>query len=123
MTQSFGLKGHSNFGVEGVDVETFDVDNGRLVQCRIGFSITTRKGTRVVQISEVGVKAHEKKIANRYAVIACLNKLTNIGYTLPTLSSLTIQAIDVGMCHDVAGFCARIARTNRNDVVKSKSNS
>jgi hypothetical protein len=49
----------------------------------------------------VGVKAPEKKIAIKYAVIACLNKLVNIGYTWPTLSSLTIQAIDAGWYHDV----------------------
>ena len=104
-------------------VQTFHVDNGPLIQYRIGFSITARRGTCVVQISEMGIKAPKKSIAQKYVVIVCLNKLTNIGYTLPTLSSLMIQAIDVGMCHDVAGFCARIARTNRNDVVKSKSNS
>ena len=106
-----------------MDVESFHVDNGRLVQSRIGFSIAARRGTGVVQISEVGRKAPDKKIATKYAVIACLNKLANIGYTLPKLSSLTIQAIDVDCHRDVAGFCARIARTNRNDVVKSKSNS
>jgi hypothetical protein len=71
----------------------------------------------------VGVKAHEKKITIKYVVKSCLNKLTNIGYTLPTLLSMTIQAIEAGSYRDVAGFCARIARTNRNDVVKSKSNS
>jgi hypothetical protein len=46
-----------------------------------------------------------------------MNKLANIGYTLPTVSSMTIQAIDAGSYHDVAGFYARIARTNQNDVV------
>ena len=71
----------------------------------------------------MGIKAPEKSIAQKYAVNACLNKLLNIGYTLPTLSSMTIQAIDAVSYIDVAGFCARIARTNRNDVVKSKSNS
>jgi hypothetical protein len=110
-----------------VDVESFDVDNGRLVQSRIGFSIAARRGRGVVQISEGGVKAPvkapEKKITIKYAVKSCLNKLTNIGYTLPTLSFMTIQAIDAGSYHDVAGFCARIARTNRNNMVKSKSNS
>ena len=106
-----------------MDVESFDVDNGRLVQSRIGFSIAARRGTGVVQISEVGVKAPVKKITIKYVVKSCLNKLVNIGYILPTLSSMTIQAIDAGSYHDVAGFCARIARTNRNDVVKSKSNS
>ena len=71
----------------------------------------------------MGVKAPDKAVAQKYVVLACVNKLANIGYTLPTLSSMTIQAIDAGSYHDVAGFCARIARTNRNDVVKSKSNS
>jgi hypothetical protein len=80
-------------------------------------------GRGVVQISKVGVKALEKKFAIKYAINSCLNKLANIGYTLPTLSSVTIQAIDVDSYHDVAGFCARIARTNRNNVIKSKSNS
>jgi hypothetical protein len=106
-----------------VDVETFNVDNGQLVQCQIGFPIAARMGTCVVQISEVGVKTSEKKIAIKYVAIACLNKLVNTGHTLPTLSSLMIQAIDAGWYHDIVGFCARIARTNRNDVVKSKSNS
>jgi hypothetical protein len=78
----------------------------------LDFSIAARRGTGVVQISEVGVKATEKKIAIKYVVIACVNKIANIGYTLPTLSSFTIQAIDVGWYHDVAGFCARIARSN-----------
>jgi hypothetical protein len=41
-----------------VDVECFDVDNGRLMQCRVGFSIVARRGRGgVVQISEVGSKA------------------------------------------------------------------
>ena len=106
-----------------MDIESFDVDNGRLRQYRVGFSIATRRGTGVVQISKVGRKAPDNKITTKYAVIACLNKLVNIGYTLPRLSSMMIQAIDGCSYHDVAGFCARIARTNRNDVVKSKSNS
>ena len=71
----------------------------------------------------MGVKAPEKKIAIKYAIKSCLTKLANIRYTLPTLSSMTIQALDAGSYHNVAGFCARIARTNRNDVIKSKSNS
>ena len=94
-----------------------------MVQSQIGFSIAARRGTGAVQISKVGVKAPEKKVAIIYALKLCLNKLANIGYTLPTLSSMTIQAIDADSSRDVTGFCARIARTNRNDVVKSKSNS
>ena len=76
-----------------MDVESFDVDNDRLVQCRIGFSIAARRGIGVVQISEMGIKTPKKSIAQKYVVIACLNKLANIGYTLPTLSSVLIQAI------------------------------
>jgi hypothetical protein len=57
----------------------------------------------------VGVKAPEKKSTIKFVGIACLNKLINIGYTMPTLSSLMIQAIDAGWYHDVAGFCAKIA--------------
>ena len=92
-----------------MDVESFDVDNGRLVQSQTGFSIAARRGTGVVQISKVGVKAPEKKVAIIYVAKSCLNKLANIWYTLPTLSSMMIQAIDASSYHDVVGFCARIA--------------
>jgi hypothetical protein len=107
----------SNFGVEAVDVECFEVDNGQLIQCRVGFSIIARRGRGVVQISEVGRKAPDKNIAQKYGVLACVNKLANIGYNLPTYSTMTIQAIDADSYHDVAGFCARMAQNNRNDVV------
>ena len=80
-------------------------------------SIIARRGTGVVQISEVERKAPNKKIATKYAVITCLNKLANIGYTLPTYSSVSIQTIDAGSYHDVAAFCARMAQNNRNDMV------
>jgi hypothetical protein len=48
-----------------VDVESFETDNGRLIQCQVGFSIAIRRGTGVVQISEVGIKAPEKAIAQK----------------------------------------------------------
>jgi hypothetical protein len=100
-----------------VDVECFEVDNGRLMQCRVGFSITARRGRGgVVQISEVGRKAPDQVIAQKYGVLACVNKLTTIGYNLPTYSSTKVQSIDAGSYHDLAGFCA-MARNNRNDVV------
>jgi hypothetical protein len=69
------------------------------------------------------IKAPQKTIAQKYDVIACINKLANNGYTLPILSSVLIQAINAGSRHDVKGFCTRIARNNQNDVVKSKSDS
>ena len=100
-----------------MDVESFEVDNGRLIQYRVGFSIPTRRGRGVVQISEVEVKAPDKAIAQKYVVLACVNKLANIGSTLPTYSSISIQAMDAGSYHDVAGFCARMAQNNQNDVV------
>jgi hypothetical protein len=71
----------------------------------------------------MGIKAPQQAVAEKYFVIACVTKLANIGYTLPTLSSVQIQAINLNMHHDVAGLCASISRNNRNDVVKSKSNS
>ena len=85
-------------------VQTFHVDNGPLIQCRIGFFIAARRGRGVVQISEMGIKAPQQTIAQKYTVIACVTKLTNIGYTLPTLSSMPIQAINADMHHDVEGF-------------------
>ena len=74
-------------------VQTFHVDNGPLIQCRIDFSNATRRGRGVVQISEIRIKAPQQTIAQKYVVIACVTKLANIGYTLPTLSSVLIQAI------------------------------
>jgi hypothetical protein len=69
------------------------------------------------------IKAPQQTVAQKYAVIACVTKLANIGYILPTLSSVLIQVINTDMRHDVEGFCANIAQINRNNVVKSKSNS
>jgi hypothetical protein len=66
---------------------------------------------------EVGVKAPDKAVAQKYNVLACVNKLANIGYTLPTYSSVSIQAMDADSYHDVVGFCTRMAQNDRNDVV------
>ena len=103
-------------------VQTFYVDNGPLIQCQIAFFITARMGKGVVQISEMEIKAPKQTVAQKYAIIACVTRLANIGYTLPTLSSVLIQAINADMRHDVEGFCASIAQNNRSDVVKSNSN-
>ena len=53
-----------------MDVESFDVDNGRLFQSRVGFFIAARRGRGVVQISEVRVKAPDKVVAQKYVVLA-----------------------------------------------------
>ena len=63
------------------------------------------------------VKEPDKAVAQKYVVLTCVNKLANIGYTMPTYSSVSIQAMDASSYHDVAGFCARVAQNNRNDVV------
>jgi hypothetical protein len=65
----------------------------------------------------VGCKAPDKVVAEKYGVLACVNKLVTIGYNLPTYHSLMIQSIDVGSYHDLKGFCARLAQHNLNDVV------
>jgi hypothetical protein len=65
----------------------------------------------------VGCKAPDKAVAEKYGVLACVNKLATIGYNLPTYHSLMIQSIDAGSYHDLKVFCARLAQYNRNDVV------
>jgi uncharacterized protein YneF (UPF0154 family) len=42
-----------------------------LIQCQIGFSIIARRSIGVAHISEMGIKASEKKIAQKYVAIAC----------------------------------------------------
>jgi hypothetical protein len=71
----------------------------------------------------VEIKAPQQTVAQKYVVSACVTKFANIGYNLPTLSSVLMQAINTGMRRDVEGLCASIAKNNQNDVVKSKSNS
>ena len=66
------------------------------------------------------MKALHKTSVEKYVVMACLWTLANIGYNLPTLSSMMIEAINAGLFQDVSGFCESIARNNRNDVVNSK---
>jgi hypothetical protein len=110
LTKSFGLKRHSYFGVEEVNVECFEVDNDQLMQCRVGFSIAARRGRGgVVQISKVGRKAPNQVIAQKYGVLTYVNKLVTIGYNRNTYSSMKIQSIDAGSFHDLAGFCSRMA--------------
>ena len=96
-----------------MDVESFEVNNGRFIQCRVGFFIAARRGRGVVQILEARVKAPDKAVAQKYVVLACVNKLANIGYTLPTYSSVSIQAMDASSYHDVAGFVQGWLKTTR----------
>jgi hypothetical protein len=60
----------------------------------------------------VEVKVPNKAVAQKYVVLAHVNKLVDIGYTLPTYSSVLIQAMDAGSYHGIAGFYARMDQNN-----------
>ena len=47
----------------------------------------------------------------------CLRTLQNIGYNIPTYSTMRIVALNVGLHHDIGLFCAKLAEGNMNDVV------
>jgi hypothetical protein len=53
----------------------------------------------------------------KYAVQTCLRALQNIGYNIPTYSSMRIAALNVGLYHDIGLFFAQLAGDNINDVV------
>jgi hypothetical protein len=55
--------------------------------------------------------------AQKYVVQACLRALQNIGYNIPTYSSIRIAALNVSLHHDIGLFCAQLAEDNMNDVV------
>ena len=55
--------------------------------------------------------------AQKYVVQACLRALQNIGYNIPTYSSMRIAALNVGLHHDIGLFCANLADHSMNNVV------
>ena len=55
--------------------------------------------------------------AQKYVVQECLRALQNIGYNIPTYSSMRIATLNVGLHHDIGLFCAMLAEDNMNDVV------
>jgi len=59
-------------------------------------------------------------MAKKYVVLNCLRALGNVGYNIPSFSSMMIRALDEGVRHDVAGLCATVAQHNQFDVVSSK---
>ena len=73
----------SYFGVQQVH-ERYEYFNGQPPQgqCRISFSMPKKRGRGFVQISEVGVKVpqHQRVVAQKYAIMACVTKLASIGY-------------------------------------------
>ena len=74
-------------------------------------------GTNIVQILETGVSSNVQFTAKIKAVTACLARLEEMGFKIPTFSSLLIQATKEDERDDFAGFCARIAKNNQDDVV------
>jgi len=59
-------------------------------------------------------------MAEKYVVLQCLRALGNVGYNIPSFSSMMIRALDEGVRHDVAGLCATVAQHKQFDVVRSK---
>jgi hypothetical protein len=61
----------------------------------------------------MGIKVPQQTVAQKYVVIACVTMLANTWYTLLTLSSVLIQAINMDMRHDVEGFVQALLRTTK----------
>jgi len=59
-------------------------------------------------------------MAEKYVVLQCLRALGNVGYNIPSFSSMMIRALDEGVRHAVAGLCATVAQHKQFDVVRSK---
>ena len=68
-------------------------------------------------ISEKGRAVELKFTAEEEAVKACLRVLESVGFSIPTFSSMMMQAINVDMRQDCARFCASLAENNRDYVV------
>ena len=98
---------------------TFPVDGG-LKQCRLGFSIFARAGNQqgmVLYIERTGRTDYHDISAQKNVVLECLRVLLNIGYNIPIYSSMRIGALNVGLHHDIGGFCAQLAENNIDNVV------
>jgi hypothetical protein len=90
------------------------------MQCRIGFSILARAGNQqclVLYIDRTGSGQPPHISVQKYVVLECLRVLQNIGYNIPTYSSMRIGALNVGVHHDIGRYCAQLAENNINDVV------
>ena len=49
-------------------------------------------------------------MAEKYAVLECLRALANVGYNIPSFSSVVLRALDGDVHHDVVGLCATVAQ-------------
>jgi len=100
-------------------VGTFPVDGG-LKQYRLGFSILTKVDNQQGMVLYIERTAHTDYLdisAQKYVVLECLRAHQNIGYNIPTYSSMKIGALDVGLHHDIGHYCAQFVENNINDVV------
>ena len=90
-----------------MQVDTFPIE-GRHMQCQIGFSILSRVGNQqgqVLYIDRKGSGQPRHFCAQKYAMLECLRALQNIGFDIPTYSSMRIGALNVGLHHDIGLFC------------------
>ena len=97
----------------------FSIEGGH-TQCRIGFSILASVGNQqglVLYIDKTGSDQPHDISTQKYVVQECLRVFQNIGYNIPTYSSMRIAALNVGLHHDIGLFCAKLAEDNMNDVV------
>lgn len=98
--------------------DTIPTADGKF-QVQIGFAIRARLGRQqgqIIYITRTGSAQPEYLSAQKYAVVECLNALENIGYKVPTYNSMRMEALDVGLHHDIGTYCASIADNNMNDV-------
>jgi hypothetical protein len=56
---------------------------------------------QIVQVLEMGNRTPHKMNAKKYVVMACLMALANVGYNIPTFSSMLIQALNEDLHNDV----------------------
>ena len=71
----------------------------------------------VLYIERTGRADYYDISAQKYAVQEGLRALQNIGYNIPTYSSMRITALNVGLHHDIGHYCAYLAKNNINDVI------
>jgi hypothetical protein len=86
----------------------------------LAFSIEVRAGPQqgmVVHIERTCRADYYEICAQRYAVKDCLLALQNIGYNIPSYSSMRTASLNVGLHHDIGLFCAQLAEGNIDDVV------
>ena len=92
------------FWVDYINVGTFPIDGG-LKQCWIGFSILARAGNQqgmVLYVDRTSSGQPHDISAQKYVVQECLRALQNIGYNIPTYSSMRIATLNVGLHHDIS---------------------